>query len=112
MSAILCDEPFGLYSIFCTFVILAGAVLIAEPAAIYSSAESSYNISNAGYVIILAAIFFGGGNSVTLKVAHKNDAYMTSSQFILSFGVIGFVQYLLSGYVPDGIYDLFLQGWR
>ena len=111
LSAILCDDPFGIYSIFCTFLILSGAVLIAEPAALYSSAERSYNISYSGYVIIFAAVFFGGANSVTLKLAHKNDCYVTSSQFILSFGVMGLLQYVLSGYIPEDVCEMFLTDW-
>ena len=103
LSALLLGQPFGLFSIFCTFLILFGASLVAQPTFVFGSAATVYNIPAIGYFIIAAAIFFGGANSVFLQIAHRNSCFITSSQFIFMFGFTGIIQYFLSGYIPDNV---------
>ena len=103
MSSLLIDQPFGLFSLLCTFLILIGASLIAKPSFFFATEAASYNIPGIGYFIICAAVFFGGANSVFLQIAHRNSCFITSSQFIFMFGVTGLVQYIISGYFPSSL---------
>ncbi len=103
LSSLLCGHPFGIFSLFCTLLILFGVVLVAEPSILFDSTSSTYNIPLVGYFIIASAVFFGGANSVFIQLAHQNSCFITSSQFVFLMGFIGVVQYCLSGYIPSNL---------